>query len=666
MKTSRILAFILALLLPMAGFASGFAAVTSAPADTPVRTGFTLIPGSLASERSPVEMRTGLANDGKGTLELEVRFHLDGKRLGSQSVRLAPGAWQVVRHTWNPVGKAGRHLLSTEILVGDRVLDRHHRVLQVAASETTGLPIGNVAWIEPLAYVDGTYRADRSIRQSDVIDDMREMKELGIDTVIYAYPEFMLYGMGALYESDLDVYKSLLFPQPLKYDLLGTVMAEAEKNGQHVLVGTGRGMDLFIPVGAHDPDGTRFEPAVDLAVEVMTDIWERYGHYASFYGWYMSHEPSYLFDSANGDLYFFNAIVRQLRHLWPDKVVLIAPTGTPTIDPAAIARSEPDIYAYQDAVGPGYIPGRYTYDPENRIAMLDDVFGQYQQKMASTGKHLWSDFETWQMDGPNYDNAYPAAWSRVSRQLEILQKYVSIQSMYAYPGYLDSPESTLRHGGDAAVDLYEAYAAVAKAFLSDKGIVSPSLKSVRSPSKVTAPSAAAIGQHLPGQLSGTLDDGTPVMVPVRWEEPVRSGSAYIVQGTAALPGVEGVHACSATVAIEGATPTASPSDGPTQGEPTTPPATPTDGGEPTPAEEPTPTALPTASPTPDGATDTSPDPSEPPSVTEAAPTPLERGEAIWYLPIGLAALAGLALLGIAFVRYRRGQSSPADRIGKDG
>jgi hypothetical protein len=142
----------------------------------------------------------------------------------------------------------------------------------------------------------------------------------------------------------------------------------------------------------------------------------------------------------------------------PDKPVLVAPAGTPILSPEVLRRSHVDIFAYQDAVGPGYQDYRYTLDPEVRLADLDAVYGHYRDVHEGTRKHLWTDLEIWRANpATGYVPFLPAPMEQVQRQLAIESRYVEMITGYEFFSMMGSPDSTLRLGGAEAVRLYREY-----------------------------------------------------------------------------------------------------------------------------------------------------------------------------------------------------------------
>src|SRR5262249_25533253 len=124
----------------------------------------------------------------------------------------------------------------------------------------------------------------------------------------------------------------------------------------------------------------------------------------------------------------------------------------------SLARSKVDIFAYQDAVGAGYVPYVNTYTPERRLASLNELYRQYAQWHTGTGKRIWSDLEIWEMDGTKgYSGAFPASCERVKRQLELEAPHVEMLTLYAWHGYMQDPRSTHEKPNLKAQALFTAY-----------------------------------------------------------------------------------------------------------------------------------------------------------------------------------------------------------------
>ena len=309
-------------------------------------------------------------------------------------------------------------------------------------------------FLDPGALIHGIYPGRRPVTEQDVRNELDALHELGIDSIVVTYVEYIHNTWGAFYDSSIDELTA--HPNQLPFDLVEVVMSQAEKNKQQVLLGIGRGNDPFLTyTGCDDPE--RLKPALSLATRVIRELHEKYAtRHESFGGWYLTHECR---DIAYASRYY-NPLAELCHELTPGKPVMIAPDGAPAADTEAIAACQADIFAYQDAVGAGFVPPpdeKYSYDPEVRLKGLAQRFQQYATWHAEhPKKQIWATVELWQMDGPEYTAAYPAAWSRVRRQLDAVRPHVQGIIFYECGGFLESPESDVESGGPAATRLFEA------------------------------------------------------------------------------------------------------------------------------------------------------------------------------------------------------------------
>lgn len=275
-------------------------------------------------------------------------------------------------------------------------------------------------------------------------------------TLILAYAEYhgTFFYPSAIEFYDQDVQR-IVKDADCPFDVYGTVLEEADRLNMQVILGLGCGGDTPLLWEFDKPGWSeRNKRAIELTKEVAKYLERRFGRHPSFTGWYLTHEMD---DLARASAYY-DPLVEFCHSLGTLKPVLVAPAGTPIITKELLAKSKVDIFAYQDAVGGGYVPYENTYDPEKRIAMLDTVYAQYALWHAETGKQIWSVLEFWEMDGTQgYSGAYPAAFERVKRQMEIEAPHVEMLTGYAWHGYMQSPNVSAEKPNPKARELFDAY-----------------------------------------------------------------------------------------------------------------------------------------------------------------------------------------------------------------
>lgn len=433
-------------------------------AGLPPAPGFTVVPPGPVTDRIQVELRLAVPNPTPQAQTYQVHFYWDEahpRHLIEKQTVTAPPHGFAFASTWSATaGRRGRHRLLYRVEGGVGVQAGEWE-LQVIPSQTPALPLLQGIWIEPLAALSSLQGQNAAERERFLRSSVDTMKRLGANVLLIAYVE---YGGTFFYPSGLEFYdrdvQRMARGQDCPFDVVGTLLSQADKNALHVFLGLGRGGDTHLLWEFEQADWpARNAAALELGKQVAQELWERYHHHPSFYGWYLTHEMN---DLARASAYY-DPLADFCHSLSPDKPVLVAPAGTPLITPESLAASHVDIFAYQDAVGAGYVPYRYTYDPENRLAVLDEVYARYRDWHACTRKHLWSDLEIWEADAERgYAVTYPAPFQRVKRQIEIEAKYVQMLTGYAYFGFLQPSESQGWSPDGRALRLYQEYAAYLK------------------------------------------------------------------------------------------------------------------------------------------------------------------------------------------------------------
>ena len=401
-----------------------------------------LVPPGPVTDKTRLELR--LAVPESTGAAMRIRLWIDDEPVLDES-RTPP---TLARAWWPTQGKVGKHKVRWSV-ERPGIRRRGSAALTVVGSPTVGQPRFSGAWIEPGAAIQTAPDTTPAGIEKHIRASVDAMHALGIRFLILAYAE----AGGVFYYPSRLTYMdraggTTAVPLPTSEganqktstggsDVYGIVLSQAQKRGMAVFVGLSRGGDMHL-LWEFDKPGWTERNAVALRIgEAMAhELHARYGHYRSFYGWYFTHEVSDLAKAAA----YYDPLARYCRALAPERVVLIAPSGTPIGSREIIARSEVDIICYQDAVGTGYIPYQYTWNPERRIAMLEEIFTRYQSWHEGTDKHIWSDLEVWEMDGKSgYTNPYPPSFARVKRQLEIEAAHVPVLTAYAWHGYLHPP-----------------------------------------------------------------------------------------------------------------------------------------------------------------------------------------------------------------------------------
>jgi hypothetical protein len=417
----------------------------------------TVVPPGPVTDHTEVEVRVAVRNRTSRAERIDVVVSVDtaagtSHPVSETSVEVPAQGQQLVSVRFGAAKFVGNNQIRCRASAGANFDSSDEWPLQVIASKTRALPLLQFGWIDPGA-VPAMPAAKGSkqdiIGEKELRNLIDRYRDIGIHGLIITYPEYICSGGGAYYPSRILAE----YPQLSAFDIVGTILNQASKNGQHVFVGVGRGTDELLTWTGFD-DSRRIKAALDLSMKIAIELWSLYGHEPSFYGWYLTHEAN---DIDRASRAYYNPMVDFLHSFETDKPVLVSPAGTPVLSPEILANSKVDIFAYQDAVGSGYVPYENTFDPQRRIDMLDKVYAAYATAHRNSGKHLWANLEIWQMDGPEYANAHPANFKRVRAQLEIAQRYVDVVTAYQLIGYMDPSTTHPAVGGERALSLFDAY-----------------------------------------------------------------------------------------------------------------------------------------------------------------------------------------------------------------
>jgi len=470
-------------LLPLALLtgAISFVPVATGPTSTAVASGscaissndaqyrFIAIPGDVASKQSNIEVRLGIKNTGSVSQTWTVNFYVDtitpSLKLNVSPILVTIGASAhgLANVVWNPISFPGAHNLLYQATVGGVTTDNSASPWPIKILDvTTKAPsyFGGT-WVEPGQLLqDPAVSQNASAGVAYVNARVDEMHTLGIGTIIIAYSEFVGINIGPFYNSSLSYLNSTDPAKIPAFDVVGTILHQACLDGMHVIVGLGRGPQTWLNLDQIPAETqARMDQTASFEHDLANDLYNKYGindyygaNNGTFYGWYNAYEAN-TYDNAK---YFYDKVALDLHNSFgPEKAVLIAPAGSPTgISTATLNSSQSDIFAYQEAVGTGYVgPGAtclpgcgaaytYTWNPYNRINDLSTIFSQYAGWHSTTNKHIWADTELWQMDGPSYNNPYTALCQRVRDQIEPERNYTSMLTAYDFFGPMKSPANT--------------------------------------------------------------------------------------------------------------------------------------------------------------------------------------------------------------------------------
>ena len=278
-------------------------------------------------------------------------------------------------------------------------------------------------------------------------EKVEEMASVGMKYVVLmasamVYPD----SREAYFETDIYPRAAMVTSDPME-----AMFKAADRHGMKIFVGAGfYGFWQDTLNNMTDPDVTR------RAFKAMEQLYARYGHHSSFYGWYLPDELGICPYYSDEFIRYTNIYTAHGKSFSPDLKVLIAPYGTNMLkaDDAFVKQLERldcDVIAYQDEIGV-------------RKSTTDQTPAFYEALRRAHDKAgraaLWADMEVFEFEGKVYESALiPAEMARIERQIQSIAPYADEILMYQYLGMFNKPDTTAFCGHPQSTRLYTEYAA---------------------------------------------------------------------------------------------------------------------------------------------------------------------------------------------------------------
>lgn len=192
------------------------------------------------------------------------------------------------------------------------------------------------------------------------------------------------------------------------------------------------------------------------AFRAMEQLYARYGHHASFFGWYLPDELGICPYYPDEFIHYTNLYTRHGKSFDRSLRVLIAPYGTNMLKAddefvKQLERLDCDIIAYQDEIGVR------KSTPAQTPAYFEALRKAHDKAGRAT---LWADMEVFEFEGEVYKSALvPASMERIERQIRSIAPFVDEILMYQYLGMFNKPGTEAFCGHPESTGLYTDYVA---------------------------------------------------------------------------------------------------------------------------------------------------------------------------------------------------------------
>jgi len=421
----------------------------------------TLVPPDEVTDHVPLDIRAGIVNDKNSEIRVDLKFYLNNEKSESliftSSEIIGARSSKCVKFDFTTAGHTGYNKI---ILVVNEGLKKYRltKEIKILSSETRSDQTIDGAWVGLYHWseVEGKHWNNdiKKLTDDQWREMIRSMHRLNMN-IIVVQEVFRNQEYAGSNNIEADDYKgkayypSALYNErmPIRaHDPVEAILTEADKQGMNVFLGVG----LFAWF-----DFTT--SSLEWHKNVSRELWERYGHHNSFYGFYVSEESGGSLDNWEKEekmrikrkqeiINFFKEFKVWCNTFAPSKPIMLA---TNSMGVPAAAEVYPELLKNLDIL----CPFGFSRMPEGDLSG-EEAANLLQTYCDKAGSHLWFDLEAFLF---NEDGSlYPRPVEQIIGDLTHFKNFEKTLC-YQYPGVFDDPESSLRVGEPATQKLFSDY-----------------------------------------------------------------------------------------------------------------------------------------------------------------------------------------------------------------
>ena len=423
--------------------------------------GLSLIPPDQITNKVDLDIRAGVINKADQLADFEVSIYLNkvSKKnlLHYSSIKIEASKSIELKHRLITEDLIGDYKIIM-VVKGNGQINNISKKFKVINSDTRSTKQIDGAWagIYHWSEIEGKHwNADiKKLTDSQWSEMVRSMHKIHMNTIVIQ-EVFRNEEYVGKHNTTIDNYKGKAFyPSKLFVDRMDiiandpieSILVEADKHNMNVFMGVG----MFAWF-----DFT--QESLEWHKQVAKELWDKYGHHPSFYGFYVSEESGGSLDNwektaelrykrSQEIVRFFQEFSLYCQDLAPDKPIMLAtnsmgvPDGKDTYP--ALLQNLDILCPFGFARMPeGDLTGKEAAD------MLQALCDKY-------GSHLWFDLETF-LFNPD-QSLYPRPMEEIIRDLTMLDNFEKILC-YQYPGVFSDPAASFQVGEDKTIGLFKAY-----------------------------------------------------------------------------------------------------------------------------------------------------------------------------------------------------------------
>ena len=423
--------------------------------------GLTLIRPTTITNQVNLDIRAGLVNNENTVQKIDISIYLNEKDelslLYHSQVTLAPGQSHLVNKIISTKDKVGNNKIIL-VTTTDKETFETSKNIEVLDSPIRSTQTIDGTWSSLYIYseTEGKYwNPDlRKMTDSNWRELVHSMNKLDMNIVVIqeSFRNEEYVGKHNIEQEGYQgkaFYSSELYPGRMPItakDPIENILTQADQDSMYVFLGVG--MYAWF-------DYT--EGSLKWHKKAAKELWEKYHHHPSFYGFYISEEGVGSLDSWETDpakkllrqqevVHFFAEFKQYCSEFAPDKPIMFAPNAwgiTEACDKYPILLKNVDIIC----------PFAFARMPKNDLAGAEAV-KLFQKWCDEAGSHLWLDLEVF-----NFDENYSLCPKTIENIKQDMLAYSNFEKILCFqlPGIFNDPSMSFRIGQESTLTRFMEY-----------------------------------------------------------------------------------------------------------------------------------------------------------------------------------------------------------------